>query len=217
MADGDPKIRAVLSRVLARGGREVLAVRDGEGARDALRGGNFSVAVLNWALDRLSGDRVLVDLRRFSEIPVVMTSEDPSADAAILALELGADAYLRKPYNPRELAAEVAALERRCGDGVADVEDLGLGVRVDYVSRKVEVAGGDVDLSRNEYMLLTVLARSGSEEVSRADLVMRALGDVRDKGDRRVDSMVCSLRRKLGPGGGLIETAPGGYRLVRRD
>ena len=217
VADGDPKTRAVLSRVLARGGREVVAVSDGEGARDALREGNFSLAVLNHALDRVAGERVLVDLRRFSDTPVVMTSEDPSSDAAVLALELGADAYVRKPYSPFELAAVVAAVERRCGAVVADVEELGLGARIDYVSHEVEVGGEDVSLSRSEYLLLAYLARSSLAEVSRADLALRALGEAREDGDRRVDSMVCSLRRKLGPAGDLVETVPGGYRLVCRD
>jgi two-component system, OmpR family, response regulator CpxR len=229
--DDDAELCELLAELL---GQEGYAV---ESARDAISGlaraqeRPFTLVVLDVMLPGLNGFEVLTRLRQSSRVPVLMLTARGEDVDRIVGLEMGADDYLPKPFNPRELVARVRALHRRAahtghagaaaGPGAAEaqsaltVDDL----EVLPAARRVRVRGEEVRLTTAEYDLLEVLARQAGTVVSREDLARRVLGRRLAAYDRGIDMHVSNLRRKLGPGPGggeRIKTVRNaGYILAR--
>ncbi len=231
--DDDAELCELLAELL---GQEGYAV---ESARDAISGlaraqeGPFTLVVLDVMLPGLNGFEVLTRLRRSSRVPVLMLTARGEDVDRIVGLEMGADDYLPKPFNPRELVARVRALHRRAshaghavaapapGAGAAEaqsvltVDDL----EVFPAARRVRVRGEEVRLTTAEYDLIEVLVRQAGAVVSREDLARRVLGRRLAAYDRGIDMHVSNLRRKLGPGpsgGERIKTVRNaGYILAR--
>jgi two-component system response regulator CpxR len=142
----------------------------------------------------------------------------------IIGLEMGADDYLPKPFNPRELAARIRAILRRISAAVAtgEPEVLGAGdLAMDLGTRGVRSAGAEVELTGAEFAVLETLVRAAGTVVTRDDLSRRALGRRASAFDRSLDVHLSNLRRKLGPlpdGGERIKTVRGvGYLYVKRS
>ncbi|WP_437497953.1 response regulator transcription factor [Sorangium sp. So ce1099] len=226
--DDDAELCELLAELL---GQEGYAV---ESARDAISGlaraqeKQFTLVVLDVMLPGLNGFEVLTRLRQSSRVPVLMLTARGEDVDRIVGLEMGADDYLPKPFNPRELVARVRALHRRAAPAAAPtaagageapqvltVDDL----EVAPAARRVRVRGGDVKLTTAEYDLLEVLVRQAGTVVSREDLARRVLGRRLAAYDRGIDMHVSNLRRKLGPGPGggeRIKTVRNaGYILAR--
>ncbi|WP_437475956.1 response regulator transcription factor [Sorangium sp. So ce1014] len=228
--DDDAELCELLAELL---GQEGYAV---ESARDAISGlaraqeGPFTLVVLDVMLPGLNGFEVLTRLRRSSRVAVLMLTARGEDVDRIVGLEMGADDYLPKPFNPRELVARVRALHRRAshavaavaaGPGAAEaqsvltVDDL----EVFPAARRVRVRGEEVRLTTAEYDLIEVLVRQAGAVVSREDLARRVLGRRLAAYDRGIDMHVSNLRRKLGPGpsgGERIKTVRNaGYILAR--
>ncbi|AUX34048.1 MULTISPECIES: response regulator transcription factor [Sorangium] len=227
--DDDAELCELLAELL---GQEGYAV---ESARDAISGlaraqeKPFTLVVLDVMLPGLNGFEVLTRLRQSSRVPVLMLTARGEDVDRIVGLEMGADDYLPKPFNPRELVARVRALHRRAahaaaaaaGPGAAEaqsvltVDDL----EVFPAARRVRVRGEEVRLTTAEYDLLEVLVRQAGTVVSREDLARRVLGRRLAAYDRGIDMHVSNLRRKLGPGpsgGERIKTVRNaGYILAR--
>ncbi|WP_437669239.1 response regulator transcription factor [Sorangium sp. So ce131] len=223
--DDDAELCELLAELL---GQEGYAV---ESARDAITGlaraqeKPFTLVVLDVMLPGLNGFEVLTRLRQTSRVPVLMLTARGEDVDRIVGLEMGADDYLPKPFNPRELVARVRALHRRAappaGAGAADaqqalsVDDL----EVFPAARRVRVRGEEVKLTTAEYDLLEVLVRQAGTVVSREELARRVLGRRLAAYDRGIDMHVSNLRRKLGPGPGggeRIKTVRNaGYILAR--
>ncbi|XXX72285.1 response regulator transcription factor [Sorangium sp. So ce134] len=227
--DDDAELCELLAELL---GQEGYAV---ESARDAISGlaraqeKPFTLVVLDVMLPGLNGFEVLTRLRQSSRVPVLMLTARGEDVDRIVGLEMGADDYLPKPFNPRELVARVRALHRRAahagaaapGPGGAEapsvlaVDDL----EVHPAARRVRVRGEEVRLTTAEYDLLEVLVRQAGTVVSREDLARRVLGRRLAAYDRGIDMHVSNLRRKLGPGpsgGERIKTVRNaGYILAR--
>ncbi|XXY12867.1 response regulator transcription factor [Sorangium sp. So ce216] len=227
--DDDAELCELLAELL---GQEGYAV---ESARDAISGlaraqeRPFTLVVLDVMLPGLNGFEVLTRLRQSSRVPVLMLTARGEDVDRIVGLEMGADDYLPKPFNPRELVARVRALHRRAAPAAAapaaagaaeapqvlTVDDL----EVAPAARRVRVRGEDVKLTTAEYDLLEVLVRQAGTVVSREDLARRVLGRRLAAYDRGIDMHVSNLRRKLGPGPGggeRIKTVRNaGYILAR--
>ncbi|WP_437331600.1 response regulator transcription factor [Sorangium sp. So ce394] len=227
--DDDAELCELLAELL---GQEGYAV---ESARDAISGlaraqeKPFTLVVLDVMLPGLNGFEVLTRLRQSSRVPVLMLTARGEDVDRIVGLEMGADDYLPKPFNPRELVARVRALHRRAahagaaaaGPGAAEAQSV---LTVDDLevlpaARRVRVRGEEVRLTTAEYDLLEVLVRQAGTVVSREDLARRVLGRRLAAYDRGIDMHVSNLRRKLGPGpsgGERIKTVRNaGYILAR--
>jgi two-component system response regulator CpxR len=172
-------------------------------------------------LPGLTGFEVLRKLRETSSVPVLMLTARGEDVDRIVGLEMGADDYLPKPFNPRELAARMRAVLRRASSEPETRDRLGVDdVIVDLGTRSVCVADLEISLTGVEFSLLEALIRSAGNVVSRDDLSRAALFRRASAFDRSLDVHISNLRRKLGPteaGGERIKTIRGvGYQYVRR-
>ena len=224
MIDDDIDFCALISEYLAFEGFAVEPVHDGEeGIRRALSG-KHELVLLDVMLPGISGFEVLRRIRAGSAMPVLMLTARGDEVDRIVGLEMGADDYLPKPFNPRELVARVRAIKRRTGTsrgeeapsaGLLAVGDLEL----DSAARAVFLGGVPVNLSSVEFSVLEVLLRLAGQVVSRAELSLQALGRQLNYYDRSIDVHVSSLRKKLGPGQNMnyrIKTVRGvGYIYAR--
>jgi len=218
LVDDEPSIVQLARLYLERDGFRVETVGDGNAALEAagrLRGG---LIVLDVMLPGLDGFEVCRRLRaQGSDVPIIMlTARDEDIDK-ILGLELGADDYLTKPFNPRELVARVKAILRRQertvrpGSTIVHVADL----IVDPASHEVTVKGSPLDLRAQEFDLLLTLAENQGHVLSREKLLELAWGFDFFGQTRTVDVHIGHLRRKLAASSVKIETVTGvGYKLV---
>jgi DNA-binding response OmpR family regulator len=201
IVDDDVELTELVSEYLGGEGFEVEAVHDGnEGLKRALSGDHI-LAVLDIMLPGMNGLDVLRNLRKQSRIPVlILTARGDDVDR-IVGLEIGADDYLPKPFNPRELMARVRAILRRShGDQQAAAgEKVAVGdVELDPASRVVRRAGDPVELTSVEFALLEALMRAAGQVVTREQLAQNVLGRRFMPYDRSIDVHVSKLRRKLG-------------------
>jgi DNA-binding response OmpR family regulator len=217
--DDDRELCALLGDFLELEGFAVSAVHDGAEAIDTCRGREFDAIVLDVMLPRLQGFDVLRKLREFSATPVIMLTARGEATDRIVGLEMGADDYLPKPCNPRELAARLRAVLRRAErtperePSQFCVEEL----TASTSDRSVHFRGEPLRLTTAEFNILIVLMRRAGEVVNRELLSQQALGRALTAYDRSVDVHVSNLRKKLGASDReLIKNIRGvGYQLTR--
>jgi DNA-binding response OmpR family regulator len=205
LVDDDVELCASLTRLLGMDGFEVKAVHNGEmGVRQALKG-EYELVILDVMLPGGDGRKVLRRIRLTSQVPVIMlTARGDEADR-IAGLERGADDYLPKPFNPRELVARMRAVLRR-KSGATPKEILKAGdLQIDCGRRKVAVAGSDVILTGAEFDILLLLVRSAGKVLSREEIAEAALERPIGFFDRSIDNHVSNLRKKLGAHAGGAE------------
>ena len=218
LIDDDIELCAMLGEYLAPEGFTVTALHDGEsGARAALSGA-FDVVVLDVMMPRLNGIDALRRIRVASSVPVLMLTAKGDDTDRIVGLELGADDYLPKPFNPRELVARLRAILRR-GVTAADNTLVNAGPLVIRPGeRTANWRGKTLDITSTEFNLLEVLARHAGHVVSKGDLAEQALGRRLTRFDRSIDVHMSKLRNKLGlldDGRSPIQTVRGmGYQLI---
>jgi two-component system, OmpR family, response regulator CpxR len=204
MIDDDVELCELISQYLVRQGFQVEAVSTGgKGVERALSGGH-AIIVLDVMLPDIKGFEVLRRIRAKSQLPVLMLTARGNEQDRILGLEMGADDYLAKPFNPRELSARIDAILRRVapdatvpGSGNPErlvVEDIEL----DKGARTVRRAGRVIDLTTVEFDLLETMLRSAGQVLSREEMVRRVLNREFSPFDRSIDTHVSNLRRKLG-------------------
>ena len=216
LADDDIELCSLLKEYLQQEGFDVRAVHDGEQALNEARRPDIDAMVLDIMMPLRNGIDVLKDLRRDSDLPVVMLTARGDDLDRILGLELGADDYLPKPCNPRELVARLRAVLRRSGGHTStsqiSVDDLELNPG----SRELTRDGARIELTSTEFSVLQSLLQKPGVVISKRDLYLSALGREPVRYDRSIDMHVSNLRRKLGPdiaGEPRIETIRGlGYQ-----
>ena len=219
--DDDPKLAGLLAEYLGARGYGVVTAPDGAAGLLRLRSGGVDLVVLDVMLPGQDGFEVLQVLRRTSRVPVIMlTARGEDADR-IVGLELGADDYLAKPFNPRELLARVRAILRRAESGPDEEAPLEAGgIRLDPARREVWVDGAPVELTTTEFDLLRVLVAAAGRVVPRERLMELARGEEWASFERSVDVHVSHLRRKLGDDPKhprLIKTIRGVGYLVAKE
>ena len=218
LIDDDEELCEMLAEYLEAEGFEVMSAHNGEeGALRALDG-DADAVVLDIMLPGQSGLETLRQIRQQSLVPVIMLTAKGDDVDRIVGLELGADDYLPKPCNPRELVARLRAVLRRSAPGSAR-ETLRVGeITIRSTERLAEWAGERVALTSTEFNLLETLARHAGRVVSKEEISERVLGHPLARYDRSVDVHVSNLRRKLGQlpdGRSPIQTVRGiGYQLV---
>lgn len=203
LADDDIELCELLARYLSNEGFKVSMVHDGEAAVSAISVGGYDVLVLDIMMPKKDGFEALRELRKSSAIPVLMLTARGDDVDRIVGLEMGADDYLAKPCNPRELLARIRAILRRVNDVQAPlgseqitVDDISLSPSTRQVSRGQEV----LDLTSTEFNVLLVLLRNAGEVIAKSDLTQQALDRKLTEYDRSIDVHVSNIRRKLGKG-----------------
>ena len=205
VVDDDTELCDLLIEYLEPEGFAIKAVHDPEsGIRESLSG-DHALVVLDVMLPGLSGFEVLRQIRKESSVPVLMLTARGDEIDRIVGLEIGADDYLPKPFNPRELIARIRAIQRRSegppqvGTAAARLQRVTVGdVELDRGTRTVRRGGEPVDLTAVEFSLFEVLLEQAGQVVNRADLVKEVLGRSLSPYDRSIDVHISSLRKKLG-------------------
>lgn len=229
VVDDDREIRALLDRFLSRNGYRVTVAADGREMRRTLADWNIDLVILDLMLPGEDGLTLCRDLRARSNIPVVMLTVMSEETDRIIGLEMGADDYVAKPFNPRELLARIRAVLRRSRTVVAVSAKSRApvlrfsGWRLDIGTRRVtNAAGAVVDLGSAEFDLLVAFAEHPQTTLSRDQLLDLTRGRIEAPFDRSVDMTVSRLRRKIEDdpkdpslivtvrGGGYIFTPPVG-------
>ena len=205
IVDDDRELGQMLTEYLSGEGFQVSVLRDGAEALERLieQPHPADLVILDVMLPSLSGFEVLRRLRRNLSVPVIMLTAHGADVDRIVGLELGADDYLAKPFNPRELVARVRAVLRRFSprDADAPAHPVTIGpLRLDPAIFEVTLSGEAVRLTGTELRLLEVLMRSAGQVQSRESLTERVLGRRLTPYDRSIDTHVSNLRRKLGLG-----------------
>jgi two-component system, OmpR family, response regulator CpxR len=204
IVDDDIELCSLVSEYLSSEGFRVEFVHDGETGLQRALNGNYLLVILDVMLPGMSGFDVLRRLRATSRIPVLLLTARGEDVDRIVGLEIGADDYLPKPFNPRELVARIRAVLRRTGTerrvGVAPPpEILRIGdIELDPATRTVRHAGEAVDLTSVEFNLLEVLLREAGRVVTREELVSAVLSRKFSPFDRSIDMHVSKVRKKLG-------------------
>jgi len=218
IADDDTELCELLREYLGQEGFEVRLAFDGEQALAESRRPGLDAMVLDIMMPRMNGIDVLRNLRKESELPVIMLTARGDDLDRIIGLELGADDYLAKPANPRELLARIRAILRRSNThsaiAVIEVEDLVL----NQSRRELQLDGELKELTSTEFSILQLLLQRSGVVVDKKDLYLAALGREPVAYDRSIDMHVSNLRRKLGPardGSERIETIRGFGYLYR--
>jgi two-component system OmpR family response regulator len=220
--DDDHEIRDLLTRFMEKNGFRITAVRDAREARRAWTRGAFQLVVLDLMLPGESGLDLARWLRDQEDVPIVMLSAMGEDTDRIIGLELGADDYIAKPFNPRELMARIRAIMRRASDSL---DNAATGERVArplrFAGWTLEPArrrllnpeGVEVPLTGGEYDLLFALLERANRVLTRDMLLDLLRGRQAGPFDRAIDVAVSRLRRKLDDQGGgaqLIKTVRGG-------
>jgi two-component system, OmpR family, response regulator CpxR len=201
IVDDDVELCTLLTEYLSSEGHEIEAHHSGRGAVDRALDGRFSLIVLDVMLPEMNGFDILRQIRRTSDVPVVLLTARGEDVDRIVGLELGADDYLPKPFNPRELSARINAVLRRMQPRRAaeDARTLSVGdVVLDRGARTVVTDGEEISLTTVEFDLLAVLLQSAGNVVSRESIAEQVLGRRFDVFDRSIDMHISRLRRKLG-------------------
>ena len=217
LVEDDPSIREVASLGLEQAGFRVTATGDGRDALTRFRQGPFDLVVLDVMLPSLDGLEVCREIRRESQIPIVMLSARSELHDVVVGLELGADDYVTKPFELPELVARIKAVLRRSTAGPSEGAISVAGLEIDPAGFSVRKGGEDVALTATEFRLLLELARRPKQVFTR-DLLLELVWSYDYLGDSRlVDVAVQRLRGKIEDDPAqpkLIQTVRGvGYRF----
>lgn len=220
VVDDEPELRRMLRRYLEAEGFDVAETADGDTALSKIRNASPDLIVLDVGLPGNDGFMVLQEIRRLSEVPVIMLTARSEEVDRVVGLTVGADDYMTKPFSPRELVARIRAVLRRETRGRAETGEIleFEGISLDRASRQLEVDGNNLELSALEFDLLAALASAPGRVFSRAQLLERVWGWDYFGPERVVDVHIGNIRKVLGDDASdprFIGTVRGvGYRFV---
>lgn len=213
IVEDEPKLASLLNDYLQSSGYLTDCLVDGNQVLPAIRENMPSLLLLDIMLPGRDGMEICKDIRRFSEVPIIMLTARVEEIDRLLGLELGADDYICKPFSPREVVARVKAVLRRSRGGVIQTEDLVL----DETRNMAQLKGHSLDLTVVEFQLLKLLASDPGRIFTRNQLIDRIYHDHRIVSDRTIDSHIKKLRRKISdaiPGQEFIQSVYGiGYKF----
>jgi two-component system, OmpR family, response regulator CpxR len=219
LIDDDRQLGSMLSDYFVTDRLELGVSTSGEDGLEKFAEGSFDLLILDIMLPGLSGLEVLQRIRRDSDVPVIMLTARGDDVDRIIGLEFGADDYLPKPFNPRELVARIKAILRRAQRNGGDTTRLELGgIKLDLRTHRVSVGGNDLRLTGTEFEILRCLLETPGKVVSKEQLSERALGRRLLPYDRSIDTHISNLRGKLERSGSrqtTIQNQRGvGYLLI---
>ncbi len=210
LADDDEVLSDLLAEYLRSQSIQVTQVMDGQSAVEALPGQHIDLVILDVMMPRMDGFEALRVIRQQSQVPVLMLTARGEDVDRIVGLEMGADDYLPKPCNPRELLARIRAILRRVepvgndeSDQMIEVGDLVMNL----ADRSVSQAGNAITLTMAEFNMLAALLKKSGSIVTKEELTEKGLARKLELFDRSVDMHISNLRKKLG------QAATGGQRI----
>lgn len=202
LVDDDIELAELATEFLTLEGFDVEVARRGDQGLERALSGGFDVVILDVMLPGLGGFEVLRRLRAQSAVPVLMLTARGDDSDRILGLESGADDYLAKPFNPRELAARLRAVLRRSqgqSDGGAPREKMEVGdLELNIAARTLRKNGEKIELTGLEFDLMSSFLREAGKVIPREQIFREVFGRKLLPGDRSIDTHVSNLRRKLG-------------------
>ena len=223
IVEDEPKLASLLADYLQASGFATRTLANGLDVEPAVRAAPPALVLLDLMLPGKDGLDICRDLRRFTEVPVIMVTARAEEIDRLLGLQLGADDYICKPFSPREVVARVKAVLRRhspdvpAGPNRDAAANRVAGLEVDATRYRAELDGTRLELTPVEFRLLEVLASHPGEVHSRSELLDEIYGAQHDVSDRTIDSHIRNLRRKLAeaaPDRALLHSVYGvGYRL----
>jgi DNA-binding response OmpR family regulator len=202
IVDDDAVLTDLLRELFSQEGFRLDVHSTGVGAAARVVAGDYDLVVLDVMLPEVTGFEILKEIRRTSHVPVILLTARGDDVDRVVGLEIGADDYVQKPFNARELTARIRAVLRRVDQRQHDRGDDVIsrdGVSLDAASRSVRRDGAPVDLTTVEFDILRRLLQSAGDTVTREALSEMVLGRQFDPFDRSVDMHISKLRRKLGP------------------
>jgi DNA-binding response OmpR family regulator len=198
MIEDDERLAAMVSEYLAENGLQVTVAPRAERGLSLLARGGFTAVLLDVMLPDLDGFEVCRRIRAGSDVPVLMLTARGDDTDRIVGLELGADDYLPKPFNPRELLARLRAIRRRRAHDSPREPVLRFGrLEIDREARAVRVDGGERTLTSHQFDLLVALAESAGRVLSREALMARVRTEGLEAYDRSVDVHVSRIRAAI--------------------
>lgn len=214
MIEDDAALARGIAALLRAAGHAVDHVATGEDALAVVSSEPYALVILDVGLPDIDGFTVLERMRRRGDrVPVLMLTARDALDDRVRGLDLGADDYLRKPFDPEELEARVRALGRRRGGDPVPQVAVGT-LTINRSTAQAEVAGRAIDLRRREWAVLEALATRAGQVVSRDLLLAEVFGHDEPVGPNALEVNVTRLRAKLAPDGPEIRTVRGvGYLL----
>lgn len=220
LVDDDLQLCRMLAEYLQGEGFDVVTVHDGKAGVGAANAANIDVVVMDITMPVMDGFEALRQIRKVSDVPVLMLTARGDEVDRIVGLEIGADDYLPKPFNPRELVARLRAILRRVQMTSRETGRIAQGpISIEPGSQSLFRNGEPVPVTATEFIIAELLLRSAGTVVSKEELTEKALGRRLTVYDRSLDTHMANLRKKLGAaddGSALIKTVRGqGYIFVR--
>lgn len=221
ICDDEAGLRAVIKRYAIFEGHDVIEAGDGIEAVELCRNNTFDIIIMDIMMPQLDGFSAVKEIRKTSDIPVIMLSARGEEYDKVLGFELGIDDYVVKPFSSKEIMLRVCAILRRIkkNKAVKQDEDGHIifekdGLKVDITAYKVSVDGVQVDMAPKEYDLLFFLIRNKNIAIPRERILSEVWGYDYMGDDRTLDTHMKLLRKSIEPYGTIIRTLRGlGYRL----
>ena len=217
IVDDEPKIRDLIRKYAAFEGYEVDEASNGMEAIEKCYHGKYDLVIMDVMMPELDGFSACKEIRKFSQVPLLMLSARGEEYDRIHGFELGVDDYVVKPFAPKELLLRVAAILKRSAGVSQESEIVTLGnLTVNFTARMVSVNGTPLDLSPKEYDLLFFMVRNRGIALTRETLINKVWGYDYYGDDRTLDTHIKLLRKQLGECSDRITTLRGvGYRFEK--
>ena len=214
IVDDESNIRSLIRKYALHEGYQADEAADGAEAVEKCRMNSYDLVIMDVMMPELDGFSACREIRRFSQVPMLMLSARGEEYDRIHGFELGVDDYVVKPFSPRELMMRVAAILKRSG-GAGEIVQIGE-LTVDYTARRVTIADEELSLSPKEYELLFFMVRNRGIALTRERLINEVWGYDFYGDDRTLDTHIKLLRRSLGDYASRITTLRGvGYRFEK--
>ncbi|MFC1991302.1 response regulator [Chloroflexota bacterium] len=198
VVDDEKRIVEILQAYLERDGYQVITAYDGRSALELARSNSPDLIILDLMLPEVSGWDVCRELRRESDVPIIMLTARDDITDKIIGLELGADDYVTKPFDPKEIISRVRAVLRRSDDKAVPKATIKVGeIIIDTNKRLVRRGDREIELTPIEFELLIVMAENPGRVYNRMQLLDRVQGDAYEGYERTIDSHIKNLRKKL--------------------
>ena len=217
IVEDEKKIADVLKDYLHQAGFKATCLNRGDEALEKIKALSSALILLDLMLPGMDGMAVCREIRKFSNIPIIMVTAKADEVDRLVGLEIGADDYICKPFSPREVVARVKAVLRRARPNEEPRRHIAGPIILDEGTRQVTVDGKPLNLTPSEFGLLSVLIANPERVFSRSELLDKVQGYRFEGYDRTIDSHIKNLRKKIGeklPKKNIIQTLYGvGYKL----
>lgn len=215
IVDDEERIRGIIKEYFDFEGFTYDEASDGMDAINLVKKNNYDIVLLDIMMPKVDGFTALREIRKFSDVPVIMLSARGEEYDKLFGFEMGVDDYITKPFSPKELVARIKALLKRVNQSSQIDSNIVIGgITIDEVGRKVLVDGKAANLTPKEFDILLYMARNKDAVLSREKILEKIWGYEFFEDDRTVDTHIKMLRNSLGPYRNYIKTVWGiGYKL----